>query len=273
MKTKLSTAIAIFLLAVMSGCATGPNTHPRDPMEPLNRAVFGFNEAVDQAVLRPTATAYDTVVPDLARAGISNFFANIGDAWSVVNNALQGKGQDTSDSFGRLLINSTVGMAGLFDVASQAGIERHPQDFGQTLGHWGMGSGPYVVLPLLGSSTLRDTAALPLDYKGDLVHRLGNIPLRNSATALRIVDQRAALLGASKIIDDAALDKYTFVRDAHLQRRDHSIAPLDGDKDHDSAQDQESKPDDAKLGASPASQDKVPTPSDSKLPPTPAQPN
>ena len=227
MTNQLLRLAALLSFASLVGCATGPDAHPRDPMEPLNRAVYGFNQAVDEAVLKPAASAYESALPQPARAGVSNFFSNIGDVWSVVNNALQGKGKEASDSFARVLINSTLGVAGLFDIASGVGIERHKQDFGQTLGHWGMGSGPYLVLPLLGSSTLRDAAALPIDYKGDLSTHIHSIPLRNSATGLRLVDERSALLGASNLLDEAALDKYSFTRDAHLQRRDGSIAGAD----------------------------------------------
>lgn len=222
---RLGSCAASLALASLGGCATGPDAHPRDPMEPMNRAVFRFNQAVDEAVLRPAASAYQLALPEAARAGVFNFFSNLGDAWSAVNNTLQGKGVDAGDSLARVLINSTFGVAGLFDVASQAGVERHRQDFGQTLGHWGMGSGPYLVLPLLGSSTVRDAAALPIDSKGGLLSQTLAPPLRGAAQGLRLIDERASLLRASNLLDEAALDKYAFTRDAHLQRRDRSTLP------------------------------------------------
>lgn len=220
----LRSLAAALTLASLGGCATGPLADPRDPFEPVNRAVFVFNGALDHAAIKPAARVYARVVPEPARVGVSNFFANIGDAWSAVNNALQGKGRQASDSFARLLLNSTFGLLGVFDLASKAGIERHKQDFGQTLGHWGVGPGPYLVLPVLGPSTLRDTAGLPLDFKGDLVSRASAIRARNTAEGLRMVDLRDSWMGVSRLLEGAALDKYVFVRDAHMQRRNNSIA-------------------------------------------------
>lgn len=214
---------AVLVAALASGCATGPNAHPQDPLEPWNRGVYQFNDAVDTAVLKPVATAYRDTVPRMVRQGVGNFFGNLQDLWSVVNNALQLKGPGTSDSVGRVLVNTVIGVGGLFDVASDLGIEKHTKDFGHTLGHWGVAPGPYLVLPFLGSSTLRDTVALPVDSQGDLVANLAHVPTRNSAMALRIVDQREGLLQASDMLDRIALDKYSFVRDAHLQRRRSAV--------------------------------------------------
>lgn len=214
---------AVLLSVLMAGCATGPNANPQDPLEPFNRGVYQFNDAVDTAVLKPVATAYRDAVPRLVRQGVGNFFGNLQDVWSVVNNALQLKGQGTSDSVGRVLVNTLIGVGGVFDVASDLGIEKQTKDFGLTLGYWGVGPGPYVVLPFLGSSTLRDTVALPVDSQGDLVAGVAHVPTRNSALALRIVDQREGLLQASEMLDRIALDKYAFVRDAHLQRRRSAV--------------------------------------------------
>lgn len=206
-------------VAFLSGCATGPNANPRDPLEPLNRGVYRFNDAVDRGLVKPVATAYREGLPSPVRTGVTNFFANLQDAWSGVNNALQLKPQATVESFLRFGVNTVFGLVGLLDIATDMRIERHTEDFGQTLGYWGMGAGPYLVLPLLGPSTLRDTAALPVDAHGNLVNQASDVPTRNSATALHLLDRRARLLDASNMLDQVALDPYTFTRDAFLQRR------------------------------------------------------
>ena len=163
-KSRRLLAGAVMLLSslLLAGCATGPNAHPRDPMEPWNRGVYRFNDTVDKALLKPTATLYTKVTPTFMQKGVRNFFNNLGDAWSTVNSILQLRGQDAANSFSRVTINSLFGLGGVFDVATEARIPQSKQDFGLTLGRWGMPSGPYMVLPLLGSSTLRDTAALPV---------------------------------------------------------------------------------------------------------------
>ena len=153
---------------MLGGCATGPTPIPRDPFEPLNRQVSQFNEGVDDAVLKPVATVYKNGVPPLVRTGVSNFFGNLGDVWSFVNSVLQFKFQNAAENFMRLNVNTFFGLGGILDIASELNIERHKEDFGQTLGRWGVPAGPYLVLPLLGPSTVRDTVALPVDYKGDL---------------------------------------------------------------------------------------------------------
>jgi phospholipid-binding lipoprotein MlaA len=210
---------AAAVLAVVAGCATGPNANPADPFEPFNRGVSRFNDGVDKAVLVPVATAYQGVLPSMVRTGVGNFFNNIGDVWSLANNVAQFKVQNSAETFMRLNVNTFFGLGGLLDVATEAGIPRHEEDFGQTLGHWGVGAGPYVVLPLLGSSTLRDTAAKPLDYWGDPVGHIEDVAWRNSLTVLRVVDTRAQFLRAGRLLEDAALDKYSFTRDAYLQHR------------------------------------------------------
>ncbi len=204
------------------GCATGPNANPRDPLEPFNRGVFKFNDAVDTAVLKPVAQAYRDALPDRVRQGIGNFFGNLEDVWSAVNNALQFKGRNAIDSLMRVGVNTFLGWGGIFgifDVATEMGIEKHTMDFGHTLGYWGMPPGPYLVLPLLGSSTLRDTLALPVDQKGNLIANIAHIPTRNTAIVVRGIDTRAGLLKASAMLEQAALDRYSFTRDAFLQRR------------------------------------------------------
>jgi phospholipid-binding lipoprotein MlaA len=214
---------ALLGLALLTGCASGPAANPRDPFEPFNRGVYQFNDAVDVALLKPVATAYRDGVPSPVRHGVNNFFGNLQDAWSFVNNALQLKGEAAMDSFFRFGVNTFVGLGGVLDVATEMNIEKHTKDFGHTLGYWGVGPGPYLVLPLLGPSSLRDTVALPVDMKGDLVAGISDIPTRNTLTAVRAIDTRADLLRASAMLDEVALDKYTFIRDAYLQRRRSTI--------------------------------------------------
>ena len=209
----------LLILLVLGGCATGPNANPRDPLEPFNRGVYQFNDAVDRTVLKPVATVYRNVTPVRVRQGVGNFFGNLEDVWSFVNNALQFKGQAALDSLKRFGVNTFVGWGGIFDIASEMDIEKHTKDFGHTLGYWGVGPGPYLVLPLLGPSTLRDTVALPVDLQGDIVSHVTHIPTRNTTMAVRVVDNRAALLKASTMLEEAALDRYAFTRDAYLQRR------------------------------------------------------
>ncbi|MDM0051902.1 VacJ family lipoprotein [Variovorax sp. J22R115] len=216
-------ALAASALILMTGCATGPNANPADPFEPLNRQVSRFNDTVDDAVLRPVATVYQRVLPSPIRTGVNNFFGNLSDVWSFVNSVAQLKMQDSAQTFMRVNVNTVFGLGGILDVATEAGIDRHTEDFGQTLGRWGVPSGPYLVLPLLGPSTVRDTAALAVDVQGDLISVIGDIPVRNSLYALRLVDLRSNLLRASQLLEDAALDRYTFTRDAFLQRRRNEV--------------------------------------------------
>jgi len=213
------TCIAAAALVLAAGCATGPQANPADPFEGYNRGMARFNDGVDDAVLKPTATAYQAVTPQPVRTGVTNVFANLGDLWSSVNNLLQLRGEAALDSFVRFNVNTVFGIGGLFDVASEAGIQRHKSDFGLTLARWGVPSGPYLVLPLLGPSTVRDTAALPVDWQGDLVTQIGHVPTRNSLYGFRAVNTRANLLNAGSVLDSAALDKYSFTRDVYLQLR------------------------------------------------------
>ena len=224
---------AAAVLSFVAACATGPGANPADPLEPFNRGVSRFNETVDNAVLVPVATTYQRALPSMVRTGVNNFFGNIGDVWSLANNVAQLKLQNSAETFMRLNVNTFFGLGGLLDVASEAGIPRHEEDFGQTLGHWGVGPGPYVVLPLLGPSTLRDTAAKPLDYYGDPLGHVNDVAWRNSLTVLRVVDTRSQYLRAGRLLDDAALDKYSFTRDAFLQRRQNQV--YDGNPPDDGA--------------------------------------
>jgi len=212
-----TSAAAVF--ALVTGCATGPNANPADPFEPFNRGVFTFNDKLDEAVLVPVSTAYVNVLPSMVRTGVNNFFGNIGDVWSFANSVAQLKLQNSAETFMRVNVNTFFGLGGLLDVATEAGIDRHDEDFGQTLGRWGVAAGPYIVLPVLGPSTLRDTIAKPVDFYGDGLNALNDVAWRNSLTVLRVVDKRSQYLRAGRLIDDAALDKYSFTRDAFLQRR------------------------------------------------------
>lgn len=224
---RLLVPFLLLLGLLLSGCATGPNANPADPLEPWNRGVYKFNDAVDRAVLKPVAVAYQESTPELLRKGIGNFFANLEDAWTTLNGLFQLKGQVAAESFTRFWVNTFMGLGGVLDVATEMQIERHSEDFGQTLGYWGVGPGPYIMLPLLGPSTLRDTAALPVDWRGDLVLQTDDVPTRNTAVAVRAVHQRARLLKQEGVLEGAALDKYTFLRDAYLQHRRNDV--YDGD--------------------------------------------
>ena len=216
---KLSVLLAAAGLTLLQGCASGPGANPADPLEPLNRGIFSFNEGVDRAVLKPVATAYRNVTPVTVRTGVTNFFGNISDIKATVNNLLQAKPEEAADSFFRVTVNTLWGIGGIFDVASEMRIPKHSEDFGQTLGYWGMSAGPYLVLPLLGPSTVRDSAGLLVDAPLDPVNQADNVPVRNSLTALRAVNLRANVLEAGDVLDQAALDKYSFAREIYLQRR------------------------------------------------------
>lgn len=208
---------ALGLSLVLTGCATSGN--PKDPIEGYNRAMFAINDGIDQTVVRPVAVGYDAVLPSPIRKGVTNFFGNIADVFTGVNNILQGKIASGVSDFGRVVVNTTIGILGLFDVASEVGMEKHDEDFGQTFGSWGIPSGAYVVLPLLGPSTVRDTFGKVLDMETNPVANINDVATRNSLLLLSVVDLRASLLPADKLVEAAALDKYSYVRDAYLQHR------------------------------------------------------
>lgn len=217
------TRIAKLLLAsttmfVFVGCAStsAPNA---DPWEGFNRGSFAVNEAIDKAVLTPVAKGYQAVTPTFVRSGVSNVFSNVGDVGTGINNLLQGKPGSALSDFGRVLVNSTLGILGLFDVASPMGLDQNDEDFGQTLGKWGVGSGPYLVLPLLGPSTLRDAVGRVPDRYTSYNHYVEHVPTSNSVRGLNIIHIRAELLATGKTLEEASLDKYQFLRDAYLQRR------------------------------------------------------
>ncbi|HVK95813.1 MAG TPA: VacJ family lipoprotein [Noviherbaspirillum sp.] len=218
--------VRITVLSIMfalSGCAA---TNPKDPFENFNRAMFNFNDALDQAAVKPAAEAYSNL-PSFMRTGVGNFFGNLGDVWTAANNFLQGKFADGMSDVMRVTVNTTMGLGGVLDIGSEAGLPKHNEDFGQTLGKWGVKSGPYVVLPVLGASTVRDTFAKPLDFYGDLWSYYDPVHWRNAGSVVRLVDLRASVLDASNLIEDAALDRYAFVRDAYMQRRQSKV--YDGD--------------------------------------------
>ena len=214
-----------FLVTACATTAPGAGSDPRDPYENYNRSMFTFNKTIDDNVLKPVATGYVNVVPAVVREAIGNFFANIGDVWTAANNYMQGKPKDGTTDLVRVIFNSTIGIAGLIDVATPMGLPKHEEDFGQTLGVWGAKSGPYFVLPLFGPSTVRDALAKPVDLYADPLTASNDVPVRakNTGRALRLVDDRAAVLDSTAILEGAALDPYQFFRDAYLQRRESRV--------------------------------------------------
>ena len=211
---------SLIALGSLQGCATPQN---RDPLESWNRKVFSFNESLDANVLKPVATGYKTVTPEPVRTAFTNFVGNIKDAWSTVNLFLQGRFKDGTLGVIRFTVNSTFGLAGLIDIATPMQLDKPNEDFGQTLGVWGVKPGAYIVWPLLGSSTLRDSVSIPGDFYFS-ASLFGTYPReRNILTAAQLINLRANLLDASNLVDDVALDKYAFIRDAYLQRRQNLI--------------------------------------------------
>jgi phospholipid-binding lipoprotein MlaA len=208
------------LVILISGCAS---TVDRDPLQSVNRGVYKFNDVTDKAVLQPVARTYRALTPSPVRKGINNFFSNLGMLTTVLNDLLQFKFEHAFVDAGRFVINSTFGLAGFIDVASMDNIPKRDEDFGQTLGHWGVGNGPYLVLPFLGPSTLRDTTGFVFDSATSdpitYTHNIGEVRLHNQLRAAQFIDKRTELLNATDIIDDASLDPYAFTRDAYLQRR------------------------------------------------------
>jgi len=210
------------LSALLGGCATGPNANPNDPLEPLNRAVFNANDKLDQYVATPVAKGYKAVTPQPVRTAITNFFSNLGDVGNTVNNLLQGKGVAAMESLMRVAVNTVFGLGGLLDIATPAGLHKQPQDFGLTLGTWGAQSGPYLVLPLFGPSSIRDGLGLAADFQLDPTS-YAKPAVRNSLYGVNFVNTRTNLLGATDLLAEAALDKYSFVRDAYLQQRRYRL--------------------------------------------------
>ena len=220
---RLGLVVAVGASLLVIGCATGPNVNPKDPFEPMNRRVSRFNDTLDENVLKPVATGYRDVTPELVQKGVRNVFNNLADIWTTVNSGLQLKGRDTAESFMRVVVNTVFGVYGIFDVATEIKLQRHSEDFGQTLGYWGVPSGPYVVLPFLGPTTVRDGVGLRADISLDTVRNLDHVPTRNATMGLRLVVRRAEFLKASNLLQEAALDKYSFTRDSYLQYRRSQI--------------------------------------------------
>lgn len=249
---------AALLMALLAGCAS--TGQPRrqsagqklDPWENWNRKVFAFNESLDQHVLKPVATAYQTVVPSFVRTAVHNFFGNAEDAWSAVNHLLQGKTQSAFEMMVRFNTNTFLGFGGLLDIASEAGLERQPEDFGQTLGRWGFPAGAYVVWPVFGPSSVRDSIALPLDHAATPAVLFHDYWDEAGITVVQLIDTRANLLSATRVIDDIALDKYTFVRDAYLARRRSLVYDGNPPEAVDDAE-KDLPPEDARPPAAPAS--------------------
>jgi len=218
-RLRMSCLLGLLSMVLLGGCASTHN--PRDPLEPLNRVIYKLNDGLDKVVLKPVATVYKTVLPQFVRTGITNFYNNLYDVLTALNNLLQGKVGDAVSDVGRIVVNTTVGLAGFIDVATEVGLEKHKEDFGQTLGRWGINSGPYLQIPFFGPSSFRDGVGSAVDFQLDPIRLIWrhHIPTRNSVWGLYVVNLRANLLDSTKILDEAALDPYEFQRDAYLQRR------------------------------------------------------
>jgi phospholipid-binding lipoprotein MlaA len=232
--------VAFSLLALtLGGCATQTN---KDPLEGLNRGIYKVNKVADEAIIKPVAGAYKAVLPTPLRSGISNFFSNLNDFVTTINDLLQFKPDKAMADGGRFIINSTFGIAGIFDWASKDGIEKRDEDFGQTLAAWGWKDSTYLMLPLLGPSTLRDTGGLVVDsVLFDPISYADPAP-RNTLTVIKAVDRRAQYLPGSDLLDEAALDPYIFMRDAYMQRRESQILDGDTEKQHDDSSDNDAEP-------------------------------
>lgn len=227
-KRPVRLGIALTAIAMATGCASVSNPSPDDPWESYNRTMYTINDNVDQALLKPITLMYVDLTPQPAQSCIGNIFNNLGDVWSAANSFLQARGHDFFNTLGRVLLNTTMGVGGCFDVASKTGANRIPNDFGTTLGVWGLDSGPYLVLPFLGSSSVRDGVATVGTFAAGVspvspVFEIDNVPVRNSIIGLYAVDTRAGLLDADRLVSDVALDRYSFIRDAYMQRRNAMV--------------------------------------------------
>jgi len=223
------------LIVLLSGCAGTQRVEEyNDPLEKYNRVMYSFNDTVDRAIIKPVAQGYDFIMPDPISHGISNFFNNLNEITVIVNDLLQFKFAQAADDTGRFLLNSTVGIAGIFDVAGYAGHKKHDEDFGQTLAVWGVSSGPYFVFPILGPTTFRDGAGWLVDFNvTDPIAYVDHVPTRNQLYGTKFFDTRANLLGVSKVLEEASLDEYAYVRSAHLQYRQNLIYDGNPPEDED----------------------------------------
>lgn len=241
-------AAAVAALA-LAGCATGPNANPADPLEPFNRGVSTFNDNLDKYALKPVAEGYQDYIPSPVRTAVGNFFSNVSDVYSAANNLMQGKPSRAAEDTMRVAINSVLGLGGLIDIATPAGLPKYKEDFGQTLGVWGVPPGPYLVLPLFGPSSVRDGSGMVVDRFMDPTFYIAPWSASLGVSAVRVVDGRAQLLGATSLIEAAALDKYAFLRDSYLQRRQYLIYDGNPPSQDD---DEPSQPAAPKDGAPPA---------------------
>jgi phospholipid-binding lipoprotein MlaA len=235
-RLRIRAAVALFIVSVFAGCANPPKD-PRDPFEQMNRGIYQFNDAVDKSIFQPVAEAYRAMVPTVVRQGVSNFFANLNDVINALNNLLQGKVSAAANDFGRIVINTVAGIGGLRDVATPAGLEKHDEDFGQTLGRWGFDDGPFLMLPLFGPSNYRDALGRLADLYIDPITYVRPKWARNVTWGIKFVQRRSELLDASQILETAALDPYEFIRDAYIQRRRNMV--YDGSPPPDSELDLE----------------------------------
>lgn len=233
----LRVLLVVSLILVGSGCASTQHIdHERDPWQGFNRSMYSFNDGLDRAIVKPAAKGYQAITPDFVEQGVRNVFSNIDDVSVAVNNFLQGKFGDALSDVGRIVVNTTIGILGLFDVASPMGLRKHDEDFGQTLGKWGAGSGPYLMLPFFGPSSLRDSPSVIVDRI--LLNPLTYVELKTgervAIVALDTVSVRAELLSLEETVEEITTDKYAFIRDAYLDRREfliHDGAPPAGDSD------------------------------------------
>ena len=226
--TRPAVALVALLSLLLVGCATAPNAKkdPRDPFEGFNRASYKFNDALDRAILKPVAKGYKAVTPDPVEQGVSNFFSNLTQPAIIINDLLQAKFKDSLNDTGRFLLNSTVGIGGFFDPASKAGLERHDEDFGQTLGKWGTPAGPYLMIPFFGPSTARDAVGSGVGVFTDPVHYVERDAWRYGLQGMDLLDSRVRRLPLDDTINQA-FDKYAFIRNAYLQQREFAVH--DGD--------------------------------------------
>lgn len=224
---RLKRLVLLSMTCLFVGCASipaGVEPSPRDPWEPFNRSVFEFNEGLDAYLLKPVVAAYRFILPEIVREGIYNFFSNYSDIYTALQNLLQGKPDYAFNDIMRVAVNTLFGFGGLLDVATPGGLEKHKEDWGQTFGVWGLPSGPYVVLPFFGPSSVRDTFGTAADLESDYLFKyIPDVGLRNSITGLRVVNARNTYYEAGDLLDGAAIDKYSFMRDAYLQRREYQI--------------------------------------------------
>ena len=235
--TTAKSLVIAFAAITLTGCASIQARNPADPLEPFNRGIYQFNDVVDKAIVKPVAQGYSAVIPAPGKLMVSNFFSNLDDITVAINDLLQFKLVRAFSDGGRFLINTTVGIFGLMDIATPIGLEKHDEDFGQTLGYWGIGNGPYIVLPLLGPSTLRDSVGLYTDSRPSGLRRVHPVRTRNQLYFTQAINHRAQLLDQEKVLDEAALDRYEFIRDSYLQRRQSLV--YDGNPPREKYDDEE----------------------------------